>query len=190
MDPRYNEVEAGKFFDMMAEKGVMKTPTARSRKFAIQKVLSVLEPSEKADLRNINRDDAVQRFVNKYSQQFHPDSLQTYAYRFNVGLDDFISWVDNPMGFRPATSQRAARTARASAEMIDRAATGRAAPHPNQEPPASSPPATTVPGLIAIPVPLPSGGVAQLYVPQKLTAADAERIAAMAKALAVGQKDG
>jgi hypothetical protein len=189
-DPRFTETESLKFFDMLADKGVMKTPTARSRKIAVVKVLSVLSPDEKKDLRTIDRQDAITRFVNKFGQDFHPDSLATYAYRFNVGLDDFLAWAENPMGFRPTTAQRSARTARASEEMIKVVKRAEEVDSALPMTPvtgisASIPVAAT--GLIAIPVPLPSGGIAQLYVPQKLTAADADRIAAMAKALAVGE---
>jgi hypothetical protein len=195
MDPRFSEAEAMKFFDMLAAKGVMKTPTAKSRKFAIQKVLSVLDSNEKLDLRAIDREDAVRRFVNKYGQTFHPDSLETYAHRFNVGLNDFVSWVDNPMGFRPASSQRSPRTSRANEE----AATSAAQSGPTPKPPgevaktlfagSTTAGTTLLPDSIAIPIPLPSGGIAQLYLPKKVTVSDADRIAAVAKALAVGQGD-
>ena len=184
MDTRYRESEVPKFFDMMAEKGVMNAATARSRKFAIQRVFSVLDDEQKADVRKIDRAEAVRRFMNKFSQDFHPDSLATYAHRFNAGLDDFIAWVDNPMGFRPSASQRATRSARSASSPARPAANARPDIHIQQR--TTTPPTQELSGSVAIPIPLPSGALAQLVVPEKITSADADRIAAVAKALAVG----
>lgn len=187
MDIRYSELELNRFLGMLESKGLMKAPTARARKFATAKILSVLEPSEKSDLRKVNREEAVQRFVNKHSQDFHPDSLLTYQSRFNSALNDFIAYVENPMGFRPASAQRATRSGKSNSQPD---ATTEPIVTSNRLEPKVENPVSAAPGLITIPVPLPDGGMAQLYVPQKMTAADAERIAAVVKALAVGQPGG
>jgi hypothetical protein len=185
MDTKYTEQELLKFLDLMRDSGLMKGPTAHSRKIAAQKILGVLSPEEKTDLRKLDRRAAVLRFTNKYQQKFHPDSLETYAQRFNSALDDFFTWVDQPMGFRPAGRQRGARQPRMDARSgegnVPAAATKEARQSSNSVPPGL--------GLIGVPIPLPSGGMAQLYVPKSLGRGDAERIAAVAKALAVGEAE-
>src|SRR5260370_788774 len=98
--------ELTKFLNYVAEKGLVKTATARARKAAVQKELAALETSEKTDLRTIDRDAVFKRFVNKHSQGFTPASLQTYRHRFGIALDDFVDYTNNPATFRPGGSQR------------------------------------------------------------------------------------
>ncbi|HEX2333285.1 MAG TPA: hypothetical protein VHI32_08940 [Burkholderiales bacterium] len=185
MDTQYTEQELYKFLDLMRDSGLMKSPTVHSRKIAAQKILGVLSLDEKTDLRKLDRFAAVRRFTNKYQQKFHPDSLETYAQRFNSALDDFFNWAEQPMGFRPAGRQRGARQRRIAATNGEGNSAAVAA---KEAYPPSAPPSPGE-GLIAVPIPLPSGGMAQLYVPKSLGRADAERIAAVAKALAVGEAE-
>jgi hypothetical protein len=183
MDLRYSEAELLKFFDYVANKGLMKPATARARKAAAQKVLSVLETAEKTDVRTLDRNLIYQRFENKFAQQFHPDSLTTYRQRFNTALDEFIEYVNNPAGFRPSMAQR--KRVDSNGERVNaKPGTQRARRHEPQPPDNA---VDTPRGLYAFPVPLPSGVVAQLYLPTAITDADANRIAAVVKALAVNQ---
>ena len=77
MDTKFSEQELVTFLDYLRTKGLMNESTANARKIAAQKLLSVLEPSEKTDLRQINRDAIFQRFVNKYRNTFTPGSLHS-----------------------------------------------------------------------------------------------------------------
>lgn len=95
-----------RFMDMVKDKGLLNPNTAQSRKAAGNKMLGMLEPDEKQDLREIDLDQLHERFANKSGADYTPSSLQVYKSRFKSALDDFVSWVDNPSAFRPSTSKR------------------------------------------------------------------------------------
>jgi hypothetical protein len=186
MDSKFSEQELVTFLDYLGTKGLMNQSTANARKIAAIKVLSVLEPSEKTDLRKIDRDIIFQRFVNKHRNAFTPGSLQTYRQRFVSAIDDFISYVNDPAKFKPTGSTRAPRQSRAedqqgrgrvSASLSGRADLRAQAVHH---------------GLLSYPIPLPSGGVAQFSVPTDISVEDADWIASfvttMVKALAGKRK--
>lgn len=172
---KYSEEEVLKFLDYVGSKGLMNESTARARKIAVQKFLGILEPSEKTDLRNINRDELFTRFMHKFAREFRPGSLQTYKQRCFSALDDFVSYVDNPAGYKANAAPRAMRQASRSGEP-DRQA--EAAVRRDTHSAVSAPP-----GLLQYPIPLPSGSVAQLYLPSPMNRADAERLALVVPAL-------
>lgn len=186
MDTKFSEQELVTFLDYLGTKGLMNESTANARKIAAQKLLSVLEPSEKTDLRQINRDAIFQRFVNKYRNTFTPGSLQTYRQRFVSAMDDFVSYVNDPAGFKPTTSTRSPRQSRTE----DQQGRGRISAGLSARGDLRAQGAVHH-GLLSYPIPLPNGRIAQLSVPSDMTPEDAERISsvvpAMVKALAVHQ---
>ena len=177
--------ELTKFYSYLADKGLMNERTAYARSQAAQQVLSVLDAEEKDDLGNLDRDTVFRRFVNKNGQRFTPESLQTYKQRFNSALDEFLSYTKDPAAYKAPTANTRERTRTNPSDSSS--ATARTAQRATQQRSAGVPP-----GLLAYPLPLPSGAVAQLLLPPAITQADADRItalvSAMAKALVVKEE--
>jgi hypothetical protein len=178
------EHELVKFHAYLRDKGLMNERTAYSRIQAAQAVLSVLDANEKSDLAKIDRELAFRRFTNKNGQRFTPESLETYRHRFNAALNEFQAYLRDPASYRPsATSRERSPASQAKAFQSSRV-------RPLESPRAGQHERTS--DLLSFPLPLPSGGVAQLLLPPLISKEDALRIealvSAMVKALAVEGK--
>ena len=183
-DKDYSLDALGEFFDFAAAKGLIKQNTAQSRKLASNKVLSVLDDSEKANLRDVDIDKAFERFQNLQGKSYKPDSLQVYLSRVKTALSDFISYVDNPASFKPGGAQRATsqtiqhvrrtRRTRTSADRIKESHVEHELPQDHHD------------YHVVVPVPLREGLVVKISnLPSDLTVAEAGRLAAIIKAYAV-----
>jgi hypothetical protein len=91
-----------RFLDWMAEKGLIPANTASSRKASANKVLALLSDEEAADVTSVDVDDLIQRFGTKFGQQYDPSSVLTYKSRLRSAIEDFKSYCENPVGFRPS----------------------------------------------------------------------------------------
>ena len=89
------------FLDYLAQKGLMAHATVQARKAAINAVLGILEEQEAQDVTSINLDDVMVRFGNLQGKGYTPQSLVTYKGRVKAALEDFASYVDNPLGLNP-----------------------------------------------------------------------------------------
>lgn len=185
MDKNYSEAAFVEFMDYVGNKGLIKPATARSRKIAALKILGALDDHEKIDLRELDRESAFHRFVNKLGSGFTPDSLTTYKSRFNSSLDEFLRYVENRAAFKPGVTQRAARKTKQSNDPLNRATArgkiGNADPGGRQD---SQQPAD--PAKITFPVPIRNGVIVLISgLPSDLSPEEAERIGAVVAALAV-----
>jgi len=184
MENRYSELELMNFMDWLGNKGLLNPTTAKSRKIAAGKVLSALDDNEKLDLRTIDREQVFQRFSNKFSKDFTPDSLTTYKSRFNSAIDDFLRWIDNPAGFKTGISQKSTKpkSEESGKQFIKRKKFTDTSSKANEPPP---PPPN--PTSVNFPIPIRSGIVVEIRnLPMDLSASEAERIGAVVKALAMG----
>ncbi len=183
MENKYSESELLGFMDYLGDKGIVKLATAKSRKIAASKILGALDEHEKIDLRNLDREQAFTRFANKSGKDFTPDSLLTYKSRFFSALDDFLRWAGNPAAFKPAGSQRAARStneqttqAKNTIKQLKTISTPQANTHPNQHEGGQP---------LVFPIPIREDVVVKIHnLPLDLTRAESERICAVIKALA------
>lgn len=100
MDNQFSEEAFIEFLGYLASKNLLNSSTASARKAAVAKILSAADDDEKQDLRNLDKDLLFQRFANKHGRDFTPESLVTYKSRFNAAFADFISYKNNPSGFR------------------------------------------------------------------------------------------
>ncbi len=163
-----------RFMDMLKDKGLLNPNTAQSRKAAGKKMLDLLEPEEKQDLRQLDVDHLHERFENKAGTDYTPSSLQVYKSRLKSALDDFVAWVDNPSMFRPAVSKRDAASRPGSK------AKGRKANTFSGEPTGRSRPED-----FPIYIPIRDDVVVQITnVPADLTDQEAKKIAAVIQAYA------
>lgn len=190
---RYSIHKLQEFFSLVISRGLMKKATAESRRTAVMKVLGVLDDDAKQDLREIDRDDAFNRFQNLTAQDYSPDSLAIYRTRFNAALDDFIRWAENPAGFRSAVATRTARRPRP----VNGGREARLPELPLQDEPSpfafSAEPETPRPSVydcLDIPVPLRKGVVVRIHgLPSDLTVDEASKITAVVNAYAVPLRD-
>ena len=180
MQKTYTEADLIGFIDYLAKKNLMKGATAQSRKIAALKVLSALDDHEKLDLRNVDRDHAYQRFVNKLGNDFTPGSLLTYRSRFNSALDDFIHYQADPGTFKSGSKQRRSHKSKESANLPKKKA-GKAV-KPRGE--VDIPPPTS--NSFDCKIPLRDGVVVQIHnLPNDLTVAEALRISSIVNAYAI-----
>ena len=95
-----------RFLDYLAEKGLMPSATAASRKASANKMLAVLSAEESVDVTVLDMDDVALRFHNKNGKQYTPGSIQTYKSRVSSAIEDFRSYLNNPLGFRSSSKPR------------------------------------------------------------------------------------
>lgn len=177
----FSETDLVQFVDWTLAKGLIKEATGRSRKVAVQKVLAALDKDEKNDLRAIDREEAFQRFVNKFAKEFSPDSLTTYKSRFLVTLDDFLRYKENPAGFKPGGAQRAVRAQKEEGS----SAGGGEVKKRSSFPAPTIPPHVGEANSMPIPVFIRADVVVRIYgIPHDLTKAEAEKIAAVVGVMA------
>jgi site-specific recombinase XerD len=125
MDGKKSRAAALDFLEYVAQKGLMAQATARARKAAVSKVLGILDESEAEDVTSIDLDAVMSRFGHLQGKEYTPQSLVAYKSRAKAALDDFASYVENPLAFkpkcRPASESRSrARPHRAQKETLQR----------------------------------------------------------------------
>tara|TARA_R110000787_G_scaffold187146_8_gene299088 strand:+ start:8302 stop:8880 length:579 start_codon:yes stop_codon:yes gene_type:complete len=192
MTKDYSLEALGKFLDYTAEKGLMKRETANGRKTASNAILGVLGDEELQDLRTVNVGDVASRFANLSGSKYSPASLQVYKSRLETALKEFFSYTDNPIGYKPSVSSRSSSKAsgdgktpgsgkktgssRQKREVVNRPQFGAHEGHDDAG------------REIIFPIPIRSDLVVRIVnLPSDLTSTEAERIAAVVKALAVGK---
>ncbi len=106
MDGKRSREAAVEFLEYLAQKGLMAPATARARKAAVNTILGILDGQEAQDVTSINLDDVMNRFANLQGKEYNPASLRTYKSRVRSALDDFASYVENPLAFKPSLQSR------------------------------------------------------------------------------------
>lgn len=176
MEKQFSESELVSFLEYLASKNLLNSSTASARKAAVIKILSAVDENEKCDLRTLDRDLLFQRFNNKFSKDFIPDSLVTYKSRFNAALNDFISYKENPAGFKVARAKKSPKE-----NGSERKAGGKKTSFKNI---AAAPPSSHVESKSYIlQIPISNGTLVEIKnLPMELTTEDANKIAAIIKA--------
>lgn len=95
-----------KFLDYLKDKGLLNGETAKTRKAAANKVLVILTEDEAKDVLALDIGDLMVRFSNLEGQGYTPGSLNTYQSRLKSALEDFESYLSNPLAFKPGTQPR------------------------------------------------------------------------------------
>jgi hypothetical protein len=167
------------FLDYLSEKGLMAAGTATGRKASCNKVLGILDPEEQTDVTVVNLDDAMHRFINLEGKNYTPSSLTVYKSRVASAISDFTSYLANPSGFKPSVAQK--KTGNGSPKKVagPKASSHNAAPiqKPDVQPIASA---------NVYPIPIRADVVVRIHgLPFDLTPAEAEKIAAVVKAMAL-----
>lgn len=174
-----------KFMDYLSQKGLMTPATARSRKAALGKVLSVLDENEAADVTSLDLDDAMTRFSNLHGQNYTPQSLQVYKSRAKSSLEDFETYLENPLGFRPNINKRAVKDSKSSKKNTNTSSV--IEERISNEPQASKPKVThDFVNPTILPIPIRADVTVRIQgLPFDLTSQEAGKIAAVVKAMAM-----
>jgi len=171
------------FLDYLSTKGLMKEQTVASRKAVANKVFEVLDDEDRSDVLAVNLDDVMSRFINKVGSNYSPGSLQTYKSRLSSTLEDFQSYRQNPMGFRPSIATRAARKPKPSNETSGPETSHTpVAPEERQHIPTKS----AMPAVDILPIPLRADLTVRVQgLPFDLTPLEAKKISSVIQAFVV-----
>jgi hypothetical protein len=168
------------FQDYQANKGLLAKGTAVARKAALSKVLGILSNEEAEDITEIDLDGLMIRFSNLQGKDYTPGSMNTYKSRVKAAIDDFEAYLSNPLGFRPSINRR------------DRSAKSEKSNLKKNTPPHEAYEQTTkvsTPSFDAsniLPIPLRADLTVRIQgLPFDMTKAEAEKIAAVVKAMAM-----
>lgn len=168
------------FHDYLADKGLMEKNTAQSRKAAVSKVLGILDEVEANDVTTLDIEDVISRFQRLHGRDYTPASLTSYKSRLRSALDDFSSYLNNPLAFRPSIQTRTRARGRISKD--EQGDSGSSRPERRTEP-GRTVPMPAAAGLI-VPISIrPDLTVHVQGIPFDLTEAEARKIAAVVTAM-------
>jgi hypothetical protein len=183
------------FFDRAAGRGELNKSTALATRTTARKVLAVeSEDLSSVDVRRLDVDDVLDRFVRLNKAAYSDGSIETYRTRFRLGVAMYLAWLDNDADWKSAgrTAAPAKRSARQPAgngragsrtprERPDRTAE----PGTPEPPPSEAAYANASAGrVMTYDVPLRPDLVVRLTLPIDLTATDAKRLSNFINALA------
>lgn len=172
------------FLDFLGQKGLIPPATASSRKATANKVLSILSDDESQDVLSLDLDNLMQRFHNLNNQQYTPESLQTYKSRMKTALEDFRSYTENPLGFKPTGQGKSKLKLATDKSGNGNQKTKSASDVASHSTPASSP---AILGVSVLPIPLRADLTVQIAgLPFDLTPGEAKKIANIILAHAAG----
>ena len=95
----YSEAAFLDFLRQGALAGVIRPGTARARKKAAEQLLVQLKANERLDLRQLDVDELCTRFHKLQGSTIREETLQIYNERLKAGLRDFFNWTDDPHSF-------------------------------------------------------------------------------------------
>lgn len=188
-----------KFLDYALDKGLMKKETASGRKRAANQILGILDEHELHDLRQVNLETTASRFANLQGSNFKPSSLQVYVSRTKSAVQDFISYVDDPINFKSSVNVRGgsgnggskkSQPKQRDTKKTDLTTSSQAPAHhasiSTHGTSSQAQTAGTIPGTLVFPVPIRADLIVNISnIPSDLTEQEAAKIAAVVKALAV-----
>lgn len=166
-----------RFLEYLGEKGLIARATASARRTAAAKVLAVLSEEEAQDVILVDLDRVMSRFDNLNPRQYTPESLQAYRSRLKTALEDFRSYCENPLNFRPSGQSRGKAKANGSGlkstKKTEVAGTGQSAVSSTL-----AGPVVDLPGVHQLPIPLRQSLTVRIFgLPFDLTKQEAQKIA-------------
>ncbi|MEP5766029.1 MAG: hypothetical protein ABJ308_15640 [Halieaceae bacterium] len=175
----YSEASFASFMRQSVTAGLTNPATLRARKVAAEQLLAELKSHERNDLRLLDLDELCARFHKLEGSTIRPESLDVYKTRLSDALADFIAWTDDPKSFAPReTEQRVLKEQLKSEPPGHKQAREELALNPPRNP------------HEIFPVPLREDLVVYVQnVPLDMTRREAEKIAAVVRALALPDED-
>ncbi len=175
----YSEASFTSFMRQCVVSGLVNPATLRARKLAAEQLFPELKPHERQDLRLVDVEELGARFHKLEDSSIRPESMAVYQSRLRDALTDFIAWSDDPENFAPRESEQ-----KQLRELLRNEPEGHKAA---REELALNPPRS--PHEI-FPVPLREDLVVYLQnIPLDMTQREADKIAAVVRALATPETD-
>jgi hypothetical protein len=97
----YSKAALFRFFEIMDRQGLANANTIGGLKAAATKILQDLSEQEEPDVRRVDVASAVKRYHNKNPGVLAPASLTEYQRRVARVISEFVSYTEDPAGFRP-----------------------------------------------------------------------------------------
>jgi|SRR5579872_270681 len=172
------------FWKYAAEKGELKSSTARTIGISCEQVLHCTENWETLDMRTLNSEDAFRRFVNKRGKDLKSASLASYKNRLKNGINMFLDYANDPSAWKPRMKSRVrGQEKKENQPIISDDPTNEAM----QDLPAIKEQRKSLPSapLIEYPFPLREGQLAYLKLPTNLKLIDVKRLTIYLNSLAV-----
>ncbi|WP_309752727.1 hypothetical protein [Novosphingobium sp.] len=170
------------FLEYLGDKGLIPRATASARRTAATKVLSVLSDDEAQNVLTVDIDHVMACFDNLNPRQYTPESLQSYRSRLKTSLEDFRSYSDNPVAFRPnGQSRQKAKSSSSGSKIAARGKSSGSSKAASGELVVSTPPPSSplvdLPNVNQLPIPLRQNLTVRIYgLPFDLTKQEAQKI--------------
>jgi len=170
------------FLDYLANKGLMAKSTVSARKASAGKVLGILSDEEAADVTKLDLDDVMARFQNLEGKKYTPGSLNTYLSRVRSAVEDFESYLKNPMAFRPSVQSREKKAKPDGKKDADNTMSAPRTSHSERTGHSSA----ILPGSTILPIPIRADVTVHIQgLPFDLTESEANKIANVVRAMAM-----
>jgi hypothetical protein len=184
MSTGYSRQDLLNFLDYLSNKGLMKKDTVSSRRAAVNTLLSILSDDEATNLKGLDMDMLLQRFVNLKGSGFKPESVRVYKSRLGAVLADFERYKRDPLNYKPNHAAR---------ERPSRSQNGET-PKETPKQAATPPPVTASANddeiqAIEFPIPIRKGVIVRVAgIPSDLTPEEATKIGNVILALSGSQE--
>jgi len=88
------------FVENCTKQGVYNKNTGSSRVTAIKKFIDGLNIAD-TDIGDVNAEELVRRYANKFPGKLMPASLNVYRMRISRSIEDFKKYIESPDSFKP-----------------------------------------------------------------------------------------
>ncbi|MGH3617798.1 MAG: hypothetical protein ACRDQV_07210 [Pseudonocardiaceae bacterium] len=176
------------FCDIMIKRNEMTKATGSALRTGCKKVLDTEDDPDTTELRTLDMEGLLRRFVNKNRADLNDRSLQTYQQRFRQTVDMYLKFIDRDPNWNtvkvragglrsPVNIGNGTRSSKSGnvVEMKPTGATSEAA---------SNSDATPALGMIEWSIPVRPGVVGKLVLPDSLTHREAQKVVKVVTALA------
>lgn len=180
------------FLEMASKRGLLVPRTAEAYKTASAKILRIDgEAWEETDLRTLDLDSQIDRFVRLEGGAFKPETLRTYESRFRSAVAELLKYEEDPRSYKGPASQRrtGSRKTGTPAERGSEVGVSKTSGGGINGKVAEGHQAdwggVSRSSLVKYPFPLRSGELAYFELPRDLTRAEARRMTAFISSLAI-----
>jgi hypothetical protein len=181
------------FFERAAERGDLNKSSALATRSTARKVLAVeSDDLDSVDLRVLDIDDLLERFVRLHKADYGDASLETYRSRFRLGVAMYLAWLDDNPNWKAAGRAAPPPRRPASPGAGPARPAGRKPKEPKGMPELHDDPSpaeaalasATASRVMTYDVPLREDLIVRLTLPIDLTTVDAARLSNFVNALA------
>jgi len=172
------------FIETSIKKGWVNANTGGGSRTACRQILEQVGDDD--DVREVKVGDAIQQYANRYPAKLSSETLRVYQSRVQVMIDNFIAFVDDPVGYKPTSKSSDQRGPRQPGNRRATAVTVAAAPAPSLGPNIHHVVrAVATDTSMTLPFNLRPDFLAQVTIPRDMTKEEAKRLSTFIDALAI-----